>query len=112
MAFAVVGGCPGVETCVADFEGSAAHLVGTADGGGEGVILATDIASTGAGGFLGLLFFSLKAEGEEEGLIHLLLAYKGAAMLTLVACLELGWNGALDGVGGYILGAVPAAGLA
>lgn len=45
----------------------------------------------------------LLLEGEEEGLIHSLLADKGTAVLTLVAGSEFGGNGTLDSVGGYVL---------
>lgn len=105
VAFAVVGGCPPVETCIDNATCSALHLLGTGDGGREK--LGDGIAENG-----GLLFFSLKLEGEEEGLIHLLLADESAAVLTLISGLQLGGNGALDSVGGYVLGNVPAAGLA
>ena len=96
VAFAIVGGCPGVETCVADLAGGSLHLLGSGDSGGEG--LGSKTAENG-----GFFDFGLLLEGEEERLIHLLLADESAAVLTLVAGLELGGNSALDGVGGYVL---------
>lgn len=37
VAFAVVGGCPGVETGVADLASGSLHLLGSGDSGEEGL---------------------------------------------------------------------------